>query len=116
MTTIFQVGQIWHSIDPNDGREQYLITRFEEAAFRFDSVRVYGTIIGAGPFMDGEIFLTRTNRGHFASSSFLDGWCIVGTEKSIIKAIPDFPLDPTLHVLQAGYIQDRQRKKHKPLK
>lgn len=29
----------------------------------------------------------------------------------IEKIIPDFPLDPTLHVLQAGYIQDRQRKR-----
>jgi hypothetical protein len=27
------------------------------------------------------------------------------------KVIPDFPLDPTLHVLHAGYIQDRQRKR-----
>jgi len=27
------------------------------------------------------------------------------------KVIPGFPLDPTLHILQAGYIQDRQRKR-----
>jgi hypothetical protein len=27
------------------------------------------------------------------------------------KAIPDFPLDPSLPVLMAGYIQDRARKR-----
>jgi hypothetical protein len=32
-------------------------------------------------------------------------------KKIIEKIIPGFPLDPTLHVLQAGYIQDRQRKR-----
>lgn len=29
----------------------------------------------------------------------------------IKKVIPNFPLDPTLHILEAGYIQDRQRKR-----
>lgn len=27
------------------------------------------------------------------------------------KIIPDIPLDPTLHILEAGYIQDRMRKR-----
>jgi len=27
------------------------------------------------------------------------------------KVIPDFPMDPTLHILEAGYIQDRMRKR-----
>jgi len=31
----------------------------------------------------------------------------------IKKVIPDFPLDPMLPVLEAGYIQDRQRKQFK---
>lgn len=34
--------------------------------------------------------------------------------KQIDKIIPDFPLDTTMPILQAGYIQDRQRKKYKP--
>lgn len=29
------------------------------------------------------------------------------------KVIPDYPLDPALHVLEAGYIQDRQRKSNR---
>lgn len=28
------------------------------------------------------------------------------------KVIPDIPLDPTLHILEAGHLQDRQRKGH----
>jgi len=29
------------------------------------------------------------------------------------KVIPDFPLDPSLSILEAGHLQDRQRKRHK---
>jgi len=29
------------------------------------------------------------------------------------KVIPDFPLDKTIPILQAGHIQDRQRKRYK---
>jgi hypothetical protein len=30
------------------------------------------------------------------------------------RVIPSFKLDPTISILQAGHIQDRQRKKYKP--
>jgi hypothetical protein len=46
-------------------------------------------------------------------------WCEVRELKGnykrrkIKKVMPDFPLDPTLPILQAGYLQDRERKHFK---
>lgn len=42
------------------------------------------------------------------------GWTLVKTLKT--KVIPDIPLDPSLHILQAGYLQDRQRKLYRKSK
>jgi hypothetical protein len=38
-----------------------------------------------------------------------DDWCLECKE----KVIPGTPLDPTLPILQAGYLQDRARKKYR---
>jgi len=36
-----------------------------------------------------------------------DGWVVQE------KIIPDIPLDPSLPILEAGYLQDRQRKRYR---
>jgi hypothetical protein len=43
-----------------------------------------------------------------------DEWILVSNnEEKKEKIIPGIPLDPSLPILQAGYLQDRQRKRFK---
>ena len=54
----------------------------------------------------------------YADSDAWSGACyfdeiLGGRKRKPKKVIPDIPLDPTLPILQAGYIQDRARKKFK---
>jgi hypothetical protein len=105
-----KVGQIWYSEVLNI---KFRVTRIDEHM--------------AYAIMDGNntesIFAVLDNgRADFGSTpwtlSYLDengieqidcSW----NKKQIEKVIPDMPLDPTLPILQAGYLQDRQRKQYR---
>jgi hypothetical protein len=114
--TILEVGQIWQDIESCERDCRYRITRFEIDT-RLNFVRAYADVICPDEDMHfAETFLTKTNIAHEASESFLQDWCLSPPPKPYRKDVPGTPLDPTMHILQAGYIQDRQRKRHKRLK
>jgi hypothetical protein len=115
--TIFEVGQIWEHREYTGPGNRYCIAYFVTRHALSTLVLAYAYLVdrdGNGNSNE-TIYFAATTASHIAHQSLEENWMIIGTKKPIVdKVIPDFPLDPSLHTLQAGYIQDRQRKKYKP--
>lgn len=108
MTTILQVGQILEDVE---GDRRYCITRFEPDPFRSNLVRAYANFMYYDDVVR-EVYFCAVSSDHVVDRHFLDFWRLAKPIKKH-KEIPGIPLDPELHPLQAGYIQDRQRKRYK---
>ena len=89
------VGQIW-----TDGNQRYEITYINIAMQPYARcLETDSTNRFADPLIDG-------------CYNMPPDWYLYRVD----KVIPDFPLDATLPILQAGYIQDRQRKQFTRIK
>jgi hypothetical protein len=99
---ILQVGQVWEDND-RLGRYFLITSIVEGTAFCDDSIginNIFCTYMIDGGFRD------RSNNWHLVDPTKFK-------PKKPEKVIPGMPLDPTLPILQAGYLQDRQRKQYK---
>ena len=104
-----EVGQEWKSYA---GNTYQVIRIFGGVAWAVIIQSSYNTYnIGR------EYFFTSIIVGgypHLETETSFGGWTLLKTGRPA-KAIPDIniPLDPTLHILQAGHIQDRMRRRKK---
>jgi hypothetical protein len=93
MRAKIKIGQCWSS---PSGARSFTITKFLALkAYGIDSID------------NKEHSFTSIDNRHEGE---VGAWFIAGYK---LKVIPDMPLDPTLPVLQAGYLQDRQRKQYR---
>lgn len=97
------IGQIWKS--PEGYTYQICDLSYGIASvFRIINRSIYGSKLTFRE-LDSERFVSH-------DSYFYQNWQLINMKlRPPRKAIPDIPLDPTLPILEAGYLQDRQRKR-----
>lgn len=108
MTIKLEVGQFWKGIGDYAYLGTYRINKIINRWAMCNKI-IYGLL------NDDELhFRTVDEQGHILNDdnvNFNSHWLLVEVKLRSIKVIPDIALDTTLHILEAGYIQDRQRKR-----
>jgi hypothetical protein len=100
-----KVGQVWQGYWT---RSIYTVTSIV-------SNKVFATKIKDG-INEGEVWLTSTGDDGCDPMFPSSIWNLIDDLSINVREIPDMPLDPSLPVLQAGYLQDRARKKYRDKK
>jgi len=113
MSVKIEIDQVWRR---NSSRVMFRITDiFNPNIFGYCkvmAVEIMGDVEG------GHVHFVNVNTDGYTNdldANRFTTWSLIirpKTKTKTSKVIPGIPLDPTLHILEAGYIQDRQRKKY----